>query len=69
MLVIQIASGILLALAVLGVLCLAYKALRWTVRKGKNRKEEEKYVNALAAQMKLDREGDADWLSSGNKKT
>lgn len=69
MLVIQSAGGVLLAIAVLGILWLAYRGLHWAVRKVKDRIEEEKYVNMLAAEMKLDREGDAEWLSSSNKKS
>lgn len=64
MLVIEMAGGILLVLAVLAVLWLAYKAFRWVVRKVKERAAEEKYIAALAAEIKLDREGDAEWLNS-----
>lgn len=69
MLILQIAGGILLAELVLGLLRLAFKGVRWAVRKVNERVAEEEYINMLAAEMKLDREGDAEWLSSKKKKS
>ena len=67
-LVIQIAAGILLAALVLALLWLGYKAFGWAVRKGNERIEEEKFIDSLAAAMKLEREGDREWLRSTKKK-
>jgi hypothetical protein len=55
MLVLQIAGGVLLALVV-------YRAFQWAVRKAKERAAEERFIAGVAAEMKLDREGDGDWL-------
>jgi hypothetical protein len=69
MLILEIAAGILLAVLVLAMLWLAFKGVRWVVRKVNERAAEEKYIKILAAEMKSDREGDADWLSSTKKKS
>ena len=61
LLVIQIAAGILLA-------ALIYKGVPLLIHKVNERAEEEKYIRKLAAEMKSDREGDAEWLSSTKKK-
>lgn len=60
-LILEIACGILLAKVILAL-------FHWIVRKVNQQAAEEKYVNMLATQMKLDREGDAEWLRSTPKK-
>jgi hypothetical protein len=68
MLILEIAAGILLAVLVLALLWLAYKGIRWAVRKANERTAERKWLNEMGWAARLDREGDAEWLRSTPKK-
>ena len=61
LLVFQIAGGILLALVV-------YRGTLWLSQKIKERAIEEQFVSDLAAEIRLEREGEGDFLRSTPKK-
>jgi len=56
-LVLQIASGILLAIGI-------YKGIPWVVRKLNERAAEDKWLREIGTAARLDREGDGDWIRS-----